>query len=161
MLGAVAGAVSREGVEIEGAESVGVSFPGFYDSPSRHGRGESLTAADRSASPVRIRRRDRRDRRARRSRQEHGRAALAERLGFRYLDTGAMYREPDLARAAARPRRSATGRRSGSLARENPVAFDEDGRVFIDGTDVTDCDPAGPRSTGWSRSSPATPRCAR
>jgi 3-phosphoshikimate 1-carboxyvinyltransferase len=31
MLGAVAGVASREGVEIEGYESVGVSFPGFYD----------------------------------------------------------------------------------------------------------------------------------
>jgi 3-phosphoshikimate 1-carboxyvinyltransferase len=31
MLGAVAAVASREGVEIEGFESVGVSFPGFYD----------------------------------------------------------------------------------------------------------------------------------
>ena len=31
MLGAIAGLVSREGVEIEGAESVAVSFPGFFD----------------------------------------------------------------------------------------------------------------------------------
>jgi 3-phosphoshikimate 1-carboxyvinyltransferase len=31
MLGAVAGVASREGVEIEGFESVGVSFPGFHD----------------------------------------------------------------------------------------------------------------------------------
>jgi 3-phosphoshikimate 1-carboxyvinyltransferase len=31
MLGAVAGAVSREGVEIQGAESVAISFPGFFD----------------------------------------------------------------------------------------------------------------------------------
>jgi 3-phosphoshikimate 1-carboxyvinyltransferase len=31
MLGAVAGAVSREGVELEGAESVAISFPGFYE----------------------------------------------------------------------------------------------------------------------------------
>jgi 3-phosphoshikimate 1-carboxyvinyltransferase len=31
MLGAVAGVASREGVEIEGYESVGVSFPGFHD----------------------------------------------------------------------------------------------------------------------------------
>jgi 3-phosphoshikimate 1-carboxyvinyltransferase len=31
MLGAVAGLVSREGVRIEGAESVAVSFPGFFD----------------------------------------------------------------------------------------------------------------------------------
>jgi 3-phosphoshikimate 1-carboxyvinyltransferase len=31
MLGAVAGVASRDGVDIEGFESVGVSFPGFYD----------------------------------------------------------------------------------------------------------------------------------
>jgi 3-phosphoshikimate 1-carboxyvinyltransferase len=31
MLGAIAGAVSREGVEVEGAESAAISFPGFYD----------------------------------------------------------------------------------------------------------------------------------
>jgi 3-phosphoshikimate 1-carboxyvinyltransferase len=31
MVGAVAGLASREGVEVRGAESVGVSFPGFYD----------------------------------------------------------------------------------------------------------------------------------
>ena len=31
MLGAVAGLVSREGVEIEGAASVAISFPGFFD----------------------------------------------------------------------------------------------------------------------------------
>jgi 3-phosphoshikimate 1-carboxyvinyltransferase len=31
MLGAVAGLASREGVEVGGAESVAVSFPGFWD----------------------------------------------------------------------------------------------------------------------------------
>jgi len=31
ILGAVAGLLSREGVEVQGAESVAVSFPGFYD----------------------------------------------------------------------------------------------------------------------------------
>ena len=31
MLGAIAGAVSRQGVEIVGAESAAISFPGFYD----------------------------------------------------------------------------------------------------------------------------------
>jgi 3-phosphoshikimate 1-carboxyvinyltransferase len=31
MLGAIAGLVSREGAEVEGAESVAVSFPGFFD----------------------------------------------------------------------------------------------------------------------------------
>ena len=31
MLGAVAGLASREGVELEGAETVAISFPGFFD----------------------------------------------------------------------------------------------------------------------------------
>jgi cytidylate kinase len=62
--------------------------------------------------------------------------ALAERLGFRYLDTGAMYRavawlatrrgiSPDDHEALAR------------LAREHPVSFGPDGQVEIDGRDVT------------------------
>ena len=62
--------------------------------------------------------------------------ALAERLGFRYLDTGAMYRALtwlamqrglDLSRADA----------LAELARAEPVTFDEDGRVWIAATDVT------------------------
>jgi len=62
--------------------------------------------------------------------------ALAERLGFRYLDTGAMYRALtwlamqrclDLGDAAA----------LAQLAREHPVLFPEDDRVWIGGTDVT------------------------
>jgi 3-phosphoshikimate 1-carboxyvinyltransferase len=31
ILGAVAGLLSREGVEVQGAEVAAVSFPGFYD----------------------------------------------------------------------------------------------------------------------------------
>jgi 3-phosphoshikimate 1-carboxyvinyltransferase len=31
MLGAIAGLASREGVQIEGAEAVAISFPGFFD----------------------------------------------------------------------------------------------------------------------------------
>jgi 3-phosphoshikimate 1-carboxyvinyltransferase len=31
MLGAVAGLVSREGVEVRGAEAVAISFPGFFE----------------------------------------------------------------------------------------------------------------------------------
>jgi 3-phosphoshikimate 1-carboxyvinyltransferase len=31
MLGAVAGLVSRKGVEIEDAEAVAISFPGFFE----------------------------------------------------------------------------------------------------------------------------------
>ncbi len=62
--------------------------------------------------------------------------ALAERLGFRYLDTGAMYRAVtwlamqrgvDLGDAAA----------CADLARAEPVTFDDDERVWIAGTDVT------------------------
>jgi cytidylate kinase len=62
--------------------------------------------------------------------------ALAERLGFRYLDTGAMYRaltwlamkqSLELGDADALAR----------LAQQEPVRFDDDDRVWIDGTDVT------------------------
>ena len=62
--------------------------------------------------------------------------ALAERLGFRYLDTGAMYRALtwlamhngiDLSDADA----------LAELARAEPVVFDDEGRVWIGGTDVT------------------------
>jgi CMP/dCMP kinase len=61
---------------------------------------------------------------------------LAERLGFRYLDTGAMYRALTwLAMQRALP--LAEGGPLGELARDNPVTFDEVGRVFIAGTDVT------------------------
>jgi cytidylate kinase len=62
--------------------------------------------------------------------------ALAERLHFRYLDTGAMYRAMtwlamqrgiDLGDAVA----------LAELARSEPVVFDDEGRVWIAGTDVT------------------------
>jgi CMP/dCMP kinase len=62
--------------------------------------------------------------------------ALAERLHFRYLDTGAMYRALtwlamhrgiDLGDAAA----------LADIARAEPVTFDEEGRVWIGGKDVT------------------------
>ena len=61
---------------------------------------------------------------------------LAERLGFRYLDTGAMYRALTwLARQRGIP--LASGDRLGELAAENPVGFDPRGRVWIADTDVT------------------------
>jgi cytidylate kinase len=61
---------------------------------------------------------------------------LAERLGFRYLDTGAMYRALTwLAVQEGLP--LGDGEPLGDLARLNPVTFDEVGRVFIAGTDVT------------------------
>jgi cytidylate kinase len=61
---------------------------------------------------------------------------LAERLGFRYLDTGAMYRAltwlglesgVDLDDAEA----------LGALARAHPVSFEQDQHVLIDDRDVT------------------------
>lgn len=61
---------------------------------------------------------------------------LAERLGFSYLDTGAMYRALTwLAR-----RHGVALDRAGDLAElalAHPVEFDEAGRVFIEGADVT------------------------
>jgi cytidylate kinase len=62
---------------------------------------------------------------------------LAERLGFSYLDTGAMYRALTwLARRQGVALDLAD--RLAELAVENPVEFDETGRVFIGGCDVTD-----------------------
>jgi cytidylate kinase len=62
--------------------------------------------------------------------------ALAERLGFRYLDTGAMYRA--LTWLAMQRGLDLGGADALSdLARAEPVTFDEEGRVWIAGTDVT------------------------
>ena len=72
---------------------------------------------------------------------------LAERLGFRYLDTGAMYRALTWL-ALKRAFDLSDGERLGALAAQNPVTFDDDGRVFIAGTDVTVRHPASRRSTG-------------
>ena len=61
---------------------------------------------------------------------------LAERLGYRYLDTGAMYRALTwLARQQSVP--LAQGEQLGELAADNPVSFDEQRRVWIADTDVT------------------------
>ncbi|HVW89838.1 MAG TPA: (d)CMP kinase [Gaiellaceae bacterium] len=61
---------------------------------------------------------------------------LAERLGFRYLDTGAMYRALTwLALREGLP--LAEPGPLGELARRNPIVFDEEGRVFIADVDVT------------------------
>ena len=62
--------------------------------------------------------------------------ALAERLGFRYLDTGAMYRA--LTWLAMKRGLDLSGAETlAGLAREEPVTFDDEGRVWIAGTDVT------------------------
>ena len=61
---------------------------------------------------------------------------LAERLSFRYLDTGAMYRALTWL-AIQRGLPLADGARLGELADENPVEIDQQRRVRIAGTDVT------------------------
>jgi CMP/dCMP kinase len=62
---------------------------------------------------------------------------LAERLGFRYLDTGAMYRAVTWL-AVERTLDLEDGALLGQLANDNPVDLDEDGTVTISGHNVTD-----------------------
>jgi len=62
--------------------------------------------------------------------------ALAERLGFRYLDTGAMYRALTWLGMHRGMDLSAADELA-AVARTEPVTFDDDGRVWIAGTDVT------------------------
>jgi cytidylate kinase len=61
---------------------------------------------------------------------------LAERLGYRYLDTGAMYRALTWL-AMTRDIPLGEGAQLGFLAEAKPVMLDDDGRVWIDDTDVT------------------------
>ena len=61
---------------------------------------------------------------------------LAERLGFRYLDTGAMYRALTWL-AMQEGIDLGAGERLGELARRDRVELDESGRVLIAGKDVT------------------------
>ena len=61
---------------------------------------------------------------------------LAERLGFRYLDTGAMYRALTWL-AMQRGLDLSDAERLAQLAQEQPILFAEEDRVWIGGTDVT------------------------
>jgi cytidylate kinase len=61
---------------------------------------------------------------------------LAERLGFRYLDTGAMYRALTWL-ALERAHDLDDGEGLGELARAHPITFEDGERVVIDGSDVT------------------------
>jgi cytidylate kinase len=63
-------------------------------------------------------------------------AALAQRLGFLYLDTGAMYRALTWL-ALGEGVDPGDGEALATLARERPVTFDAEGRVEIDGHDVS------------------------
>ena len=61
---------------------------------------------------------------------------LAARLGFRYLDTGAMYRALTWL-ALERGRSLDDGAALGALAREYPITFAQQDLVLIDAVDVT------------------------
>src|SRR3954464_12583194 len=61
---------------------------------------------------------------------------LAVRLGFRYLDTGAMYRAGTWLAMLRSPDLS-DGKRLRELANDNPVGVDEGGRVSVGGYGVT------------------------
>ncbi|MGD0166094.1 MAG: (d)CMP kinase [Gaiellaceae bacterium] len=63
--------------------------------------------------------------------------AVAARLGFRYLDTGAMYRALAWL-GVERGVGSDDGPALAILGRANPVDFDAEGRTQIAGTDVTE-----------------------
>jgi 3-phosphoshikimate 1-carboxyvinyltransferase len=65
-------------------------------------------------------------------------AALAERLGYRYLDSGALYRVTALAAVRAGLALDAAHETAiAALAQRLPVHF-ADGRIWLDGADVTD-----------------------
>lgn len=74
---------------------------------------------------------------------------LAERLGFEYLDTGAMYRAI-AARSLAAGIDPDDTERIAQLAREAQIRF-VDGRTIIDGEDVTDQLRSGPTTEAASR----------
>ena len=130
------------GRRLEGAECVGVSFPGFFDLLASVST--MIVAIDGPAGAG----------------KSTVARALAERLGFRYLDTGAMYRsltwlalqrgmpldEGPAARppcvAKARSPSTTTGACSSPTATSRPRS----GRCA---------------STGWFRSSRVIPRCVR
>jgi cytidylate kinase len=64
-------------------------------------------------------------------------AALARRLGFRYVDTGAMYRALTWL-ARERGVDPEDGPALAALAAASPVSFEADGSIEIAGIDVTD-----------------------
>ncbi|MBV8562207.1 MAG: (d)CMP kinase [Actinobacteria bacterium] len=79
--------------------------------------------------------------------------ALAERLAFRYLDTGAMYRA--LTWLAMREGTDLGNETAlATIARSEPVTFDANDRVWIAGTDVT----ASIRKTDIDRMVPVVAR---
>ena len=99
MLGAVAGLASAEGVEVVGMEAAAVSYPGFDVDDAGRARWPSLC----HAMVIAI------DGPAGAGKSTVARA-VADALGFTYLDSGAMYR--CVAPRVAAPRRAAEDARA-------------------------------------------------
>ncbi len=137
------------------ADAVAVSFPGFFEmlDELRRARRRELTADNLRAMIVAI------DGPAGAGKSSVARA-LAERLGFHYLDTGAMYRALTwLALAARRRARRRAGARRACAGASGPVR-----RRGLRSRSTASTSPsrsASPRSTLRCRSSPVTRRCAR
>ena len=112
LLGAVAGLASREGVTVVGIEAAAVSYPGFA-----RRRGEPglvmVLAIDGPAGAG----------------KSSVARAVADALGFTYLDSGAMYRVVALA---------AMQRGVEPAAVASSVTIESGDRVLLDGRDVTD-----------------------
>ena len=150
MLGAVAGLASREGVEVDGMEAAAVSYPGFADDLAAL-RGSSLGQRRQWRPPSNLRRviiaidgpAGGGKCRARK---------VAERLGFTYLDTGAMYRAVALA---------AAGREDDAAAVAEAADIRLGDRVLLDGRDVTDGDPHAGGDARPPRTCARIRRCAR
>ena len=86
--------------------------------------------------------------------------ALAERLGFRYLDTGAMYRALTWL-AMQRGLDLGDADALAELARVEPVTFDDDGPRLDRRHGRHRRRSATRASTGWFPSSRGTRRCAK
>ena len=143
MLGAVAGLVSRDGVELEGADTVAISFPGFFDLLDSVSQ-TMIVAIDGPAGAGKstVARR------------------LAERLGFHYLDTGAMYRALTwLALQWDVPLEDES--KLGELARAYPVTFDGERRGLDRRERRDEGDPRAAGGQGRARWSRGIPPCAR
>ena len=112
LLGAVAGLASEEGVEVVGMEAADVSYPGFVRDVAG-ADGVTVVAIDGPAGAG----------------KSTVARAVADALGFTYLDTGAMYRAVAL---AAIERGAEPAAIAGSLAIESGA------RIVLDGRDVTD-----------------------
>ena len=163
MLGAVAGLASREGVRIEGADAVGVSFPGFFEMVERLRRSTRTQGQWIGHGPSRVlrrRERDRGHRRPRRRRQELRCQGPRRAARVPLPRHGRDVPRTHVARVARgrparrRPRPRGAREDASGHVRRRRAASRSRGRTSRPAS-------ASRRSTRPSRSSPAIRRCAR